>query len=134
MATTTAERELYPLSTTDNKPIPFDIMLPLGSITWDFAANARTLITIPGSFDLVYAFASSDVLISFASALDYPVAVNTEMPDAFILPGDSLITMRLPKSGAASIIPLRPAASGVVYMQNMQKWAALGLKRQLGTR
>lgn len=134
MATTTAERELYPLSTTDSKAIPFDVVYPLSCVKWEFAVDAATPIVIPASMDIVYVFSSADVLIDYGNTLTYPAANDTEFTQGFIIPSDTLMSIRLPDTGNARIIPLRPNQPGIVYMQAVQKWAALGLKRQLGTR
>lgn len=134
MATTAAERELYPLSTTDSKAIPLDVIYPQSCAKWTYAADVATPIIIPATFDIVFALASTDVLIDLVAAKTYPVAEDAELTESFILPGDTMLTLRLPKSGAARIIPLQASQPGYLYMQAVQKWAALGLKRQLALR
>lgn len=130
---TVAERELYPFSTSDAKSVPVDIIWPLKFIKKAFAMNAATALTIPAGFDIVSIKATADVLVDFANAATYPVA-ETEYANALFVPAETIMTVRLPSTGAVKLVPATAGQAGSLYIQSVQKWAALGLQRQLTNR
>lgn len=133
MATSVAQ-ELYPFSTSDNKAIPLDVILPRECTIKAIAANTAASFTIPAGYDLVFIYTSVAVLIDFGNAASYPLADATEYASAIFLPAEGTMTVRLPSTGAVKIVPLIADEAGTVVIQNIQKWAALGLQRQLTTR
>lgn len=131
---TSVSQELYPFSTSDSKAIPLDVILPKGCILKAIAANAAASLTIPTDYDLVFIYTSVAVLIDFENTASYPLADATEYASAIFLPEEGTMTLRLPSTGAVKIVPLLADEAGTVVIQNIQKWAALGLQRQLTTR
>lgn len=131
---TAAERELYPLSTSDSKSIPLETIWPLRALRKSVAPDATTDLTIPAGMDLVSIRSTVDLLIDFANAATYPISDATVYPNALFVAAETIYTVRLPNTGAVNIVPLLPGVSGTLYIQEIQKWAALGLQRQLVNR
>lgn len=130
---TAASQQLYPLSDESGKAIPLDIIRPLGSIKWALPFDAALPITIPAEFALVSMFSNVDCVLDFTGDLVYPAANATLYASALIIPADTILTVAIPSNGAARLIPLG-AKAGTVVMNCIQKWAGLGLQRQLGNR
>lgn len=130
---TAASDQLYPLSDNAGKAIPLDIIRPLGAIKWALPFNAALPITIPADFALVSMFSDVDCVLDFTGDLVYPAADATAYESALIIPADTILTVALPSAGAAKLIPLS-ADAGTVVMNCIQKWAGLGLQRQLTNR
>lgn len=130
---TVAERELYPFSTSDAKSVPVDIIWPLKFIKKAFIADDETSMSIPADFDIVSIKATADVLIDFGNAATYPIA-ETAYSSALFVPAETIMTVRLPSTGAVKLVPATAGQAGSLYIQSVQKWAALGLQRQLTNR
>lgn len=131
---TAASQQLYPLSDESGKAIPLDIIRPLGSIKWALAINTALGITIPADFSIVSMFSTVDCVLDFTGLLTYPVANGVAMASAIVIPKDTIVTLILPSVGAATLISLDPNLPGIIAMNCIQKWAGLGLQRQLGNR
>lgn len=131
---TVAERELYVLSTSDGKSIPLDAVWPLRAIRKSFASNIHTALTIPADMELVSIRATADILVDFDNAATYPVADGSAYANALFVAAETIYTVRLPNTGAVRIVPAVAGLAGTLYIQEIQKWAALGLKRQLVNR
>lgn len=131
---TAASNQLYPLSSESGQAIPLDIIRPLGSIKWVLPFADDLAITIPASFALVSLFSNVDCILDFTGLLTYPAANATEFDSAFIISKDTILTLALPSTGAAKLIALDTGVNGLICMNCIQKWAGLGLQRQLGTR
>lgn len=131
---TAAERELYPLSTSDSKSIPLEAVWPLRAIQKSVAANAVSNLTLPADLQLVSIRSTVDCLIDFANAATFPAADATVYPNALYVAAETIYTIRLPNGGPVKIVPTAAGLSGTLYIQEIQKWAALGLKRQLENR
>jgi len=129
---TSAELQLYPLSTEDAQSIPLDIVRPKGLLYIPVAHSSSVAIDIPDEYDLVSIFATTALIIDFASAITHPVAGGS-IASGIIVPEGVILTMKLPAVGNARIVTLS-AKSGWCTIQNIQKWAGLGLRRQLGSR
>jgi len=129
---TAVEKQLYPFSTEDAQAIPLDIILPKELLFIQLAAEAAASVTIPTGFNLVAVYSSVDVLLDFANAAAYPLAAGTFSEGVFV-PGSVMMTFMLPDVGAIKIVPVANRA-GWCTIQNIQKWAGLGLRRQLGSR
>lgn len=134
MATDPATRQLYPLSTSDAASIPLDVASPLGLLHFAAAANSATQIVIPEEYSLVMIHATIAVVLDFTDIETYPISGAKIFGSALYVPEDTIMTMWLPSTGLAKIIPVVADTAGSVFIQGIQKWAALGLKRQLGVR
>ena len=131
---TAAESQLYPLSTDKGTTIPLDIIRPAGAIKWVVSPNTNVAITIPASYGLVSLMSTVDVVLDFSATLTYPILDGSNMPESIIILANMVMTLALPSTGPARLIPCNTAESGILYMNNFQKWAGVGLSRQLNTR
>ncbi len=134
MATDPAVRQLYPLSTADAESIPLDVAAPLSLYSRTIAAEVATQIDIPDDMSLVMIHATVAVVIDFNNAAAYPLAAEDTKLAALYVPADTIMTIWLPTTGPAKVVPVFPEFPGALFIQGIQKWAALGLKRQLGIR
>ena len=133
MATSAAD-QLYPLSTDNGVAIPLDIVRPLGSIKWTVASGGDLAITIPGTFALVSVFSNVNCLLDFSNTVSYPAADATKYESSFMIPADTILTLAIPSQGAAKLVNLSAEVTGLVVMNCLQKWAGIGLRRQLERR
>lgn len=131
---TDAELSLYPSSTDDGKAIPLDVIMPKELLFSTVPAGADIGIVIPADFFLVSIMSSVDVMIDLSNEDAYPLASGVYPEGIFIAAGITY-TMRLPSTGAAKVIPVVTGnEAGWISIQNFQKWAGLGLRRQLNIR
>lgn len=131
---TAAELELYPSSTDDGKAIPLDVILPKELLFAAIPAAADIGIVIPSNFLLVSIMSSVDVMIDLSNEDAYPLAPGV-YPDGIFIAAGITYTMRLPSTGPAEVIPVATGSeAGWISIQNFQKWAGLGLRRQLNIR
>lgn len=131
---TSVSQELYPFSTSDSKAIPLDVIMPNSCLMQAVAQNAATAIDLSGVDELVFIYASTAVLIDFGNAATYPLTSGVEYASALFIPAEGTMTIRLPSLTAAKVVPLLANTSGTLVIQSIQKWAAIGLQRQLSTR
>jgi hypothetical protein len=129
---TSAINQLYPLSSEDGKAIPLDIVLPLGVVLKALPANVHTILAIPAAFATVSIFATVDCVIDFTGSLSFPAPEL--LTSALVVHRDTVISALLPNTGNVRVIPLAAAEFGVIRIQQVQKWAGIGLARQLGRR
>lgn len=130
---TAASQELYPLSTNDAKSIPLDIIRPKSLMHILVAEEAETAVVIPADFDTVVMYATVDMVLDFDDLATYPLGSST-LASAVFLPAQTMMTVSCPSTGDARLIPVRAAESGFCIIQSVQKWAGLGLQRQLANR
>ena len=126
---TAANNQLYPFSDADGKAIPLDIVLPLGALLVPVAMDAMTLVTIPAGYVTVSIFCDIDILLDFTATKVYPVA--GDVTSGLIVHKDTVISALLPTTGVVRAVPLVAAQAGLLRIQQVQKWAGLGLARQL---
>lgn len=126
---TTANNQLYPFSTEDGKPIPLDIIRPVGVTVMSFTDSAD--ITLPASYEVVCVRSSVDAIWCFEPAT--VIADNTPLPSAVALFAGVIANVAIPVA-TASRITVRGGGVGEVWIQAMQRWVALGLNRQLNRR
>lgn len=129
---TAASNQLYPFSNEKGEAIPLDIVRPLGAVVVSVAANAATSFSIPTNYTEVSISSTIDVLIDFDDTATYPAVGPYN--SALILRKDVIYTQQLPDVGAVKIIPINTAESGKVFINAIQKWAGIGLNRQLTRR
>lgn len=126
-----AEDQLYPMSTEKGDAIPLDIVRPLGAKVAAIAANAHTVVAFP-PHEYVSLRASIDCAVDFTATATYPF---TESTSAVILHADGVHTIQIPAPiGSFRVIPLRAGEDGFITINGIQKWAGLGLNRQLNRR
>lgn len=130
---TEVQKQLYPFSTDQGSHIPADIVMPLGLKVIEVTADAAQAIVIPVSYSIVSIWCTIDALLDFSNTAVFPVVAG-EFTSSVVLQADTIYTMALPSQGDARVVPLYSAESGWLYLQNVQKWAALGLRRQLTNR
>lgn len=124
--------QMYPFSTEKGDSIPLDIILPLGALVATVVSNTTLPIVIPADYKLVSVYSEVPVAIDFSSTLGYPV--TGLLDSALLVPAKHVVTAQIPSVGNARVIPLVAGSGGLFFMQNIQKWAGLGLNRQLNTR
>lgn len=129
---TTAGKQLYPLSSEDGKAIPLDIILPLGALLSVVGANDETLVVIPPEYQTVSIWCDIDILLDFTNTETYPIL--GAMDNALFVHKDTVISALLPNAGNVRAIPLVADEAGTLRIQQVQKWAGLGLARQLVNR
>lgn len=124
-----ASNELYPFSTSDGKHIPLDIILPLGARIINFT-TVGTTFSVPSSFSLLSVKCTVDAVLDFTGAGNYG---DTTWASACILHANAVQTIKLPSDAVVASMAIRPlvSGSGVLLIQNIQKWAGLALNRQL---
>lgn len=130
---TAASQSLYPSSTDDGKAIPLDVMSPRELLFVPLVANDESLVTIPANYNVVSIYSTIDAIIDFDNGLAYP-PVAGELDNALFLPAGTIMTVQLPNQGAVRVVPVVADEVGYCTIQHIQKWAALGLQRQLGVR
>lgn len=126
---TAAANQLYPLSSADGVAIPLDIILPLGASFYTVAADAHTVCTIPAGYTTVSIYCDIDVLLDFTNTEAFPVA--GDYTSALLVHKETIISALLPSTGNVRAIPLVATESGILRIQQVQKWAGLGLAQQL---
>lgn len=126
-----AEDQLYPMSTEKGEPIPLDIVAPLAARVVAIAAGAHTAFTLTAGYRYASISATVDCVIDFTGTLTYPFADGTS---ALIVHAGGVHTVALPSLAALRVIPLIAAEAGILKINAIQKWAGIGLNRQLSRR
>lgn len=126
---TSALDQLYPFSTEDGNAIPLDIVRPMWLLVNALPAAAVTVVTIAADVVNASVFASINCFIDFSGAGPY-AGLPYEMTDGLFLPANTLLTVALPRTGAVNVVPLQPDA-GFIVLQQVTKWAGIGLARQI---
>lgn len=125
---TLASSQLYPFSTEDGKSIPLEVIRPLGVFVLPVTTGGHA-IALDSSFDLVSVLSTVPIIWTFNGDT---IAENVIIPDALFVPADTIMTVDLPSGAAHHVKSLN--GSGYVYIQGIQKWAGLGLNRQINRR
>ena len=120
-----AAAQLYPLSTEDGKSIPLEVIRPLGAFVLSVADEA-TFTT--GAYPVVSIRCTKDAVLVFDSSV--VISEGVDIADALILPAETIITAAIPVS-TPSKIKLMEEGPATLYVQYIQKWAGLGLTRQV---
>ena len=123
--------QIYPFSSEKGDAIPLDIMEPLASIAVQLAVNAAASLTIPSTYKLVAIYSAIDLFVDFTDAQTYPVTLNTSVNQMLFVPAQSVMTIKLPDTGAVKLIPANANEGGLVVFTDIRKWAAIALERQL---
>lgn len=123
--------QLYPFSSEKGDAIPLDIMEPLASIAVRLTANAAASLTIPSTYRLTAMYSAIDLFVDFTDAQTYPVALNTNVNQMLFIPAQSVMTIKLPDTGAVKLVPANADEGGLVVFTDIRKWAAVALERQL---
>lgn len=123
---TTAQRQLYPFATEDGKDIPLEVIRPLGAFFVNVPAGGSSFI-LPEKYEIVSAYSSEHALWSFLG--NDPVA-GTDNNEALFIPAQQTITAAIPISAAGKIVPLEGLPC-LVVIQAIQRWAGIGMQRQL---
>ncbi|MGE4259156.1 MAG: hypothetical protein AB7F19_07430 [Candidatus Babeliales bacterium] len=134
---TSAQEQLYPSATEDAKSIPMEIMKPTGFYLVSAAEGAQTAFAIPTAFEVCSIYSTEDAFMAFDSEpgeLSFPVPDGI-YPNILFLPARTMMTVQLPTVlRTGTIIPVFADLPIKVFVQSIQKWAGLGLRRQLASR
>lgn len=132
MATTNpVNNQLYPFSTEDGKTIPLDIIRPVGLMQVNvpvagFAASA----IIPADWALASFYSKEGCIVQLGTAtLNGALTPGMVYPDALVVPPRCLVVSTL-LPGECRIISLE-GDTGTVFIQRIQKWAGIALRRQV---
>lgn len=128
----TALDQLYPMSTEDGESIPLDIIRPLDVQVVAFAAESHTPVNFTAGQKYCSVSSTVDCVVDLTNSQTYPLASSTS---GFVVCADAVYTIQLPEAPVtARIIPLNPAEAGSFRVTGIQKWAGIGLARQLNQR
>ena len=129
---TEASTQLYPFSTEKGEAIPLDVVRPLGVLVAALTANTAATVNIPATFSVVSIRSTIDAMVDFDNAAGYPL--TGPYTSALILHKDVIQTIQLPDTGNVKIVPINAGEAGKVLINGIQKWAGIGLNRQLTRR
>ena len=129
MATSPAFKQLYPLSTRDGNAIPLDAASPLNLYKKTIAANIATQVNIPVDMKLVSIHATIAMVLDFLDTATYPLADEDLKAEALYLPADTILTIWLQAVGPVKAVPVNADEAGLLFIQGIQKWAAIGLEQ-----
>lgn len=121
--------EIYPYSTQSGEPIPLDIIKPLAVLPYTFSTAFSSLV-IPATYALATILSDQDAIIDFSNSLSGFVS-GTSYSNVLYLPAGVIVVASIPP-GTVKVKGLTTGGSFV--MQAIQKWSALALPRQLGTK
>ena len=128
---TEQERQVYPLATEDKQAIPLEVIRPSGVMFVQVASSGVTDITIPAGWELAYIHSTASVYLEVgAVTLPAEPVSGTVYANAVFIPGNALVSVAL-ESGVARFIPGDDGISAKVRISCIQKWANIGLRRQL---
>lgn len=127
---TSSSKQLYPLSTEDNKAIPLDIIRPLAVIK-KATGSALVDITIPADWSIASFYSAAGCFVQFGGAtLVSPLIEGTPYADTLFVPPGCIVTSTV-TPGVAKVLSM--AGTSSVIIQQVQKWAGIALQRQLST-
>jgi hypothetical protein len=129
---TAASTQLYPFSTEKGEAIPLDVVRPLGVVVASLSANAAATLNIPSSYAEVSIRSTIDAMVDFTGTATYPLV--GPYSSALLLHKDVVHTVQLPSTGNVRIVPVNAGEAGKVLINSIQKWAGIGLNRQLTRR
>lgn len=122
----TSPSEIYPFATQDGKAIPLDILKPAALSFFDFTSAAKADITISQESSVVMLLATEVCILSFNSALT-ALTAGAEYLNAVLVPKNIIVSCLLPGYSAQV---RGVTASGVLYIQSIEKWSGLALDKQ----
>ena len=126
----------YPLSTSDGKYIPLDVVRPSSLITFSLlSATGSTPTILPDETELIKVRSSVDAFFQFfsASTAMTPVVAGTPKDSAIFLPAnvDVILSPPVDKAWYSAIGATGP---GILYMQILECWNGLTLQSQISRR
>lgn len=122
--------EQYPLTTQDGKAIPLDIIKPSGLIFQDVTALAWSSLTIPSGMDLAMFRATEDIFVDLNGVQTIPLPVATFHNSVLLVPKGFVVASTI---NAGTLRAIGVSKAGRIYIQGIQKWAALSFPRQSST-
>ena len=121
----TLPRELYPFATQDGKAVPLEIIQPTAMVMLDITTSYSTL-ALPDSLNLAAIFASCDCVIDLTGAAT-TLTSGTLYNSMLFVPASTVVMAKL-ETVTAKIRAV--SDSGVIFIQGVERWAALNLARQ----
>ena len=122
------ESQLYPASTEDAKSIPMDIIRPLWAFPVVIPAASHTDFTLPGTLVILSLYSTADCIVEFGRTGAYPILAP--LSNALFLPAGVIMTVAAPVDGTLCRVLSQGGSAGTLFVQGVQKWAGLGLRRQ----
>lgn len=130
MATTPAEKGIYPFSTRDAEAIPLDIVDPISVIRKSLIASGASNLTIPDDYALGHVYSDVNCFLQFAlNTIPAPLVDGTAYADTLFIPASTIITVKLGPGVAKVIVP--GAIAGFIVIQAIRKWNSLALQQQV---
>jgi hypothetical protein len=121
-------KQVYPFATQDGKAIPLDIINPKGVIPVAFTQVVKAFV-IPDGYEVGALYSTEDSLVRFGNTIPNALVDGTLYDNAVIVPSKAMVTSGI-TPGNVYVKGL--SASGVLYIQLIEKWAGLGLQMQYG--
>lgn len=116
--------DLYPFATQDGKAIPLDIIKP----AFLYMCNVASTVVVPTKYQVVAIHAINvDALVRFGEDLVIPLTSGVYYENTVYIPKNGVVMVALPDN----TLHIYPSNTGIVYVQGMEKWAGLGLQKQL---
>ena len=113
---------IYPLATTDGISIPLDVIAPIELWRFALTVNVPSDVETLVSLDCLLAVKSNvDAIFRFGATAAALPNSGDKLADCVYIPGGVILVLQ-PTSLSFSVMPL---ADGVIWVQVMQKWAAL---------
>lgn len=122
--TTEAEAGVYPLSSPDGQPIPFDVGHPNGLFIVTVAVAASAEKTLPDTWELVTLLATVDTIVGFGAAVALTLAEDVEKVDHVFVPAGVPTSIKVP-AVKFKTISADGVSVGKIYMQKFRRWQAL---------
>lgn len=126
----------YPLSTSDGKYIPMEVIRPNSFLSVDFTAiGASAAEDVPAAVELFSVFSNEDCFIQFAAAAASATAIVSGTPkvDAIMIPANVIVTISAPiDKKSFSVRGL--TASGTLNCNFLETWTGLSLSSQITRR
>lgn len=117
-----ANETIYPLATTDGESIPLDVISPIELWKFILTANTASDIEILSSLNCLLSIkASKDSILRFGATVAAAPASGDKLADCVFIPAETMLIIQ-PTSLSFSVMPL---ADATIWIQVMQKWAAL---------
>lgn len=113
---------IYPLATTDGESIPLDVISPIELWKFILTSNTPSDVEVLTTLECLLGIKSSqDCILRFGATVAASPSSGSSLPDCVYVPAGTILIVK-PTSLSFSVIPF---ADATIWVQVMQKWAAL---------
>ena len=120
----------YPLSTPDGKPIPLDVVKPVGLVVLPFTAVVSAAIAVPSDNEIISFYATEDCYIQFGGVAAVP-ASGVYTANMLLVKKSFRLTVAPP---SATFTVISAGTNGTLQAQFIDKWASVVLATQTARR